>query len=387
MKKSSIVSFATATSLAALFAASSAFGAQNVANTTQKGSLLVWPLVTTDTSTTGEYGPQDTEVEISNDAYYPITVECEYVNETKGRVDFNFVLSGKQTASWDVGTQSGDQVSPPPFPSIPTTGGDPNRGELVCFATAPDLSTQVAWNELTGTATVINLDTTSATEPKESFKYNAWAFAARCTISESCTSGVAPDDATDPQGTPGTLTLSGGGSGTYDGCPAYNVANFMPNGASLGNVSATFKNDLAVVSCNIDLREQYSNYNTKLEFTVWNSDEDALTGAYACVNTANTVNLGNSPPPSEPKVVNGSNFNESTLKTPNARFEVQSISANPPCPGSTSQGLLGVIESSTAIAGDKGADSLVGNTTQGAGVQAGFVDWNPSTGVQQKPRG
>ena len=46
MKKICKISLTTATSIAALFAAGSAFAAQNVANTSQKGSLLVWPLIT-----------------------------------------------------------------------------------------------------------------------------------------------------------------------------------------------------------------------------------------------------------------------------------------------------------------------------------------------------
>jgi hypothetical protein len=369
MKKTSAISFATATSIAALFAASSAFAAQNVANTSQKGSLLIWPLITTDTSS-GEYGPQDTFVELSNDANSSIHVECEYVNEEKGRVNFDFELTGKQTASWDVGTQNGDEVVPPPFPTnagSPPFPGDPHRGELVCFATNQGRQYQVAWNELTGSATVMNLSTTSASQPKQGFKYNAWAFAARNST------GLAPDKQNMSQGTPGTLVLSGANAaGAYDACPLYNTANFMPNGATLGNVT-TIKNDLAVVGCNQDLREQYQLHLTKLDFTVWNSHENSFTGAYYCTDSVETVTL-NAPP-----VTAGTNFNYSTLQTPDARFQVDGISASPPCSFSTqATGLLGVVEASTSIAGDPGSDALIGSTTQGAGIEPGFVDWDPS---------
>jgi len=379
MKKKSVVSFATATSIAALFAATSAFGAQNVANVTQKGSLLVFPLITTDTSTSGEYGPQDTLVEISNDQVSAVNVECEYVNEAKGRVDFNFQLTAKQTVSWDVGTMSGDQLNPPQWPTNSQGGqGDNHRGELVCFATDAALANQIAWNELTGTATVMSLSTPSATEAKQSYRYNAWAFAARAAT------GLAADGTI--QGTPGKLVLSGGGAGTYDACPAYNVGNIMPNGASLGNV-ANIKNDLVVVSCAINLTEQGSSSGRKLEFTVWNSDEEGFTGAYACVGDDSTVVLGETPAPGEPTVVGGSNFDETTLKTPNARFEVQGIS-NPVCNGGSTYGLLGILQSSVSLAGDKGSDELDGSPLTGAGVAAtpGFVVWTPSSGVQQRPR-
>ena len=93
------------------------------------------------------------------------------------------------------------------------------------------------------------------------------------------------------QGTPGRLALTGGGAGTYDACPSYNIANFMPNGATLGGLR-TNSNALTVVSCNQDLRQDYNLYLTKLQFTVWNSREQSYTGAYICVDSVNSVDLG-----------------------------------------------------------------------------------------------
>src|SRR5437588_3717206 len=309
-----------------VFATGSAFAAQNVANTSQKGSLLVWPLITVEDER-GENGPSDTFIEISNDANATVHVECEYVNEKKGRVNFDFELTAKQTASWDVFTQSGDQVHPPAFPTNagnpPYRSGNPKRGELLCFATDAGRQFQVAWNNLTGTATEMFLNDPSADQPKQAFKYNAWAFAARND------QGIAPDNNTVPQGTPGKLQLTGENiPGVYDACPAYNIANFMPNGATLGNLT-TIDNNLAVVSCNQDLRETYVLHLTKLDFTVWNSFENSFTGAYACVDSVNTVNLDSD------RVVQGSNFDYSTVGSPNARFQVRGIKASPPCPRRT----------------------------------------------------
>jgi len=367
MNRVSRASLTTATSIVAIFAATSAFADQNVANTSQKGSLLVWPLITVD-QTKGASG--DTLVELSNDANARVHVECEYVNERKGRVNFDFELSGKGTASWDVLTQNGDHVTPPPFPTNtgnPKFHGNPYRGELVCFATNEGRQYQVPWNELTGTGTVMALNDQSAAEPKQAFKYNAWAFCARND------SGCAPDDNNFAQGTPGDLELTGGGAGTYDACPAYNIANFMPNGAKLGNVE-TLNNNLAVASCNQDLRETYLLHLTKLDFTVWNSHEQSFTGAYACVDSVESLVLGNQKP-----MVQGTNFDYTTLQTPNARFQVNGISATPPCKFPTEPtGVLSVIHSATAISKDKGSDADVGNTVNGTGFEAGFVYWDVS---------
>ena len=126
-------------------------------------------------------------MEISNDSTVSVHVECKYVNEAKGRANFDFDLTGKATASWDVRTQAGDHVNPPPFPTNignPTSPdpADPNRGELVCLATNLGATFQIAFNELTGTGTYLDLDNTATgvVQPREGFKYNAWAFAARC---------------------------------------------------------------------------------------------------------------------------------------------------------------------------------------------------------------
>jgi len=364
---------ATAASVAGLLAAGSALGAQNVANTNQKGSLLIFPLINID-----QRGREakDTIIEISNDGTSRIHVECLYVNERKDRANFDFHLTGKQTVSWDVLTQDGDQVQPVQFPTdrgAPPHAGNPFRGILVCFATNQAREFQVAWNHLTGTATVINLNDRTARQSRQGFKYNAWAFAAR---NES---GLAPDNNTFAHGEPGRLELSGANAaGAYDGCPAYNIANFMPNGARLGNL-ATLNNNLSIASCNQDLRETYNKHNTKLEFTVWNSFENSFTGAHVCVDSVATVALGEF----NRKLEQGSNFDFSTVRTPNARFQVRGVSATPPCPFQTEvSGLLGVLESEVAIAGSQRSDASIGDTLHGAGVLPGYVLWDPAPPVQ-----
>jgi len=124
-----------------------AFAAQNVANTSQKGSLLIFPLVdvrTTDAATT--------IIDISNDANGLAFVNCYYINDHKARVDFSFGITGKATVSWDVLTHSGT-IAPPAWPAGGSfLKGDPNEGELICFATDQAGHNQVRFNHLTGTA-------------------------------------------------------------------------------------------------------------------------------------------------------------------------------------------------------------------------------------------
>jgi hypothetical protein len=370
-----------------------ALAAKNVSSTSQKGSLLIYPKIDVDPVDT-----TDTLIEISNDQNTSVQIVCYYVNERKDRVNFEFTLTGKQTASWDVGTGAGDQVNPPPFPSGGTFGnGDVNRGELVCFATDNAVQNQIAWNHLTGTATVVDVQGSGtpitpvpgvvplgpgidgdpdAAQPLQGYRYNAWAFAAEAS------SGLAADNTI--MGAPGTLVLSGSGAGTYDACPQYNIANFMPGagasggGATLGPLN-TLDNDLTVVSCNQDLRQDFQLHLTKLQFTVWNSKEQSYTGAYVCVDSVEEVPLDPSLDPADPSsagVHDIANFTFPTLTTANARFQVQGV-ASTQCPGTENAGLLGVLTSSVNLTGGGLEDVELGSTTQGAGAQAGFVKWDP----------
>lgn len=347
-----------------------AFAVQNVANTSQKGSLLIYPLINVDTEDSS-----NTLIEISNDQNAKVHVECYYVNEKKGRVDFDFTLTGKATASWEVLTGRGD-IAAPLFPSTGTFPGNARKGELICFATDDAVQNQIAFNHLTGTATVVDRADTVAKQLKQAFRYNAWSFVAR-----DSSGGPAADKAI--QGTPGALQLTGANDGSsYDGCPGYNIVSFMPNGAVLGGV-ATIDNDLVGVSCNQDLRQDFKLHTTKLKFNLWNANENSYTGTWICVDSVFSVNFGSGDRPG--RLVNGTNFDYSVLRTDNARYQVRGVSSDQ-CPvdpyGKTEiSGLLGVATSSLAIGGGTSEDAEVGSTTQGAGLLPGFVRWDPAGSV------
>jgi len=353
--------------LAAALCSGPAFAVQNVANTSQKGSLLIYPLINVD--------PEDssnTLIEISNDQALPVHVECFYVNERKDRVDFDFKLTAKATVSWEVLTGSGD-IAAPLFPSGGSISGNPARGELICFAVDAAAANQIAFNHLTGTATVIALADTDATQTKQAFRYNPWSFIAR-----DATGSPAADNTI--QGTAGDLQLTGANDGrSYDGCPAYNIVNFMPNGATLNGVR-TIDNDLSVVSCNQDLRQDFVLHFTKLKFTEWNVNENSFTGTWICVDSVTTVAFGGGD--RSIGLVNGTNFDFSTLRTDNARYQVKGVASTQCLPFVTeTAGLLGVATASLALGGDPLESQEVGSTTQGAGLLPGFVLWDPAGSV------
>src|ERR1700746_862644 len=119
--------------LAAALCARPAWAAQNVANTSQKGSLLIFPLITIDRATLN-----NTFIEVSNDETAPVHIECSYINEGKGRIDFDFDLTAKATASWDALTGSG--IGAPPFPTDLSPVYAPIPAGLATFFAAPDTS-------------------------------------------------------------------------------------------------------------------------------------------------------------------------------------------------------------------------------------------------------
>jgi len=352
------------------------------ANTTQVGSLLIWPNITIDPADSP--GASNTLIEISNDQSAPVHIKCWYVNERKGRVDFNFDLTAKQTASWEVLTGTGD-IAAPLFPSDAPFPGPGNifKGELICFAVDAGAQNQIAWNHLTGTATVVSsLDAPDAAQPHQAYRYNAFAFMARATVGQ-------PLDGT-PQGVAGQLVLSGNGDGTYDACPVYNIANFMPGGGPFLNDVRTIDNDLVFVSCKQDLRQDFVPHTTKLDFKVWNAHENSYTGSYLCVDSVGSTALGISGGDIS-AVKNPTNFDWSTLRTTNARFTVQGIFSNV-CDskifGTTEPtGLLAVLTSSIVINGDLGESQELGSTTFAAGYdKTGFITWNPHGPALSSPK-
>jgi hypothetical protein len=344
--------------------ASSAFAAQNVANASQKGSLLVFPLIDVREGNT-------TIIRIANDANVPANIKCYYVNETKYRVDFVFKLTKKQAVTWDALTGITDVIgNVQPFPvdvgAFPTLFGqatNPQLGELICFAVDGPGSQQVSHNHLSGTATVGN-------PLAGSYEYNSWNFVARV-------AGIGT-----PVGAAGRLDLTGAAGG-YDACPAYNIAHVAPTAAVVEPPAALVQR-FAFSLCAQDLRQDYTPHFTKLVFNIWNGHETKFTGAWECSDSTHSfLSVGLD--------VEADNLSSGRLGTDAAQAQILGVASTqcrPPVPFVTENvGLVGVV--ARVLVGEQGEIALHGTTTNHAGVHAvpGFVLWDPQESeVPEAPR-
>jgi hypothetical protein len=347
--------------------ASTAFAAQNVANTSQKGSLLIFPLIDQRPGVT-------TTIRIANDANVQVDVKCYYINQTKFRRDFLFKLTKKQAVAFDARTGFTDvHGNLPPFPTdignfpqittTPARNANPFLGELICFAVNASGSTQISHNHLSGTATV-------GTDPlvccggvlQAAYEYNSWNFTARA-IGQG-----------NPVGAPGRLDLTGA-AGAYDACPAYNIIHLAPTVAIVDGPITAADQRIGVSLCAQDLRQDYTPHYTKLELHIWNAHEVKFTGAWECSDSTHSFLL------SETDTLPG-NLSRETLGTDAAFMQVRGVASTqcrPPAPFLTETVGL-VAASARVLRGIEGAETpLHGTTANTAGVHAvpGFVLWDP----------
>jgi len=100
--------------LAAMVAMASA--AQNVANTNQKGSFILWPKIVTDGNVTTNQVLVDTIVYLSNDYFTDVNVKCYWVDHDQTISDFQLRLTPNQPimfsafAGTDCGTAGGSPL-------------------------------------------------------------------------------------------------------------------------------------------------------------------------------------------------------------------------------------------------------------------------------------
>jgi hypothetical protein len=355
---------AFAVAIGVLLCGSSAFAAQNVGNTSQKGSLLIFPNIDVEPGV-------DTIVRISNDANTGVDVTCYYINDRKGRRDFHFRLTRKQPIWFSVRNHSGT-FPVAQFPTDGTFPGNVNKGALLCWATDVALSTQISHNHLSGTATVVYAEGANGTALQAAYTYPSWNFTAR--------PGTAAGAAV---GTPGRLDLTGADN-AYDACPNYLIGHFSPRvapvatGSGAGTEIVT-ENILSVLSCNQDLKQDFTPHFTKLQFQVWNEQEVKFTGAYECSDGHKWLPLHNGTD------VGRENFHYSVVQSTAAQVKVKGVASTQCAPPvvprpSEASGLVGVL--STFLFSDATGDTaLVGTTLNGAGVQAGFILWDAQDAV------
>jgi hypothetical protein len=237
-----------------------ASAAQNVANTNQKGSLLVFPKI--DVS----YG-RDTRVRIGNDSPAAVRVQCFWENDYLQNQRFDFIVPGNMSGWIEAKTgMSSDRfyMGDSSFPIFDYEAGvieiHAHTGELKCFAVDLSAGVPISWNHLFGSAEIWDgCDSVSV------YGYNAWAFTAR----------AVPQGA--PVGQPGQLNLSGL-NGAYDACPAYLTSEFLS-----APIGSGFGTSVTLVPCIQDFRQDAVHVGTKAKFDIWDANGSKTGDAYKCI--------------------------------------------------------------------------------------------------------
>jgi hypothetical protein len=288
--------------------------APNVSNTTNEGSVLVFPYI--DVS---EH--KDTIIRLQNNYDDIAYVQCYWKNGSKFSNGFGFRLTSGQPISFTAKTGNG--IAPP----FPQTAGRLavfpkfqvyDRGELKCWAVNDTYSQQVYWNHLVGSATVFDYAAQAAWE------YSPWHFRALAKTGEP---GKTLSEGA-PVGKAGVIRLNGE---EYDACPAYLLGHFSPTDPAsqaemVGVVADGSLKDgrtkLVVATCQQDFRQDKKLSYTKLRFDLWNEDEVRFGQPFHCMNSWAEVYLGSGPY----GVDEGADlFDSETLATSVARFRVEGV--------------------------------------------------------------
>jgi hypothetical protein len=202
---------------AALSATTAAAAVPPVETTVERGSVLLFPYVVV------EAGRSTTVIRITNDATGAVRIVCQFVASDRHRNGTRFTL-GKRGTFW-ADAQTGQASTPGlnPFPRADT------KGWLACFAVDSAEATQIRWNFLRGSATILDYVSGTAVE------YAAVPLRAL---------------AANP-GPSGVIRLNGT---TYDACPSTLSVPFEPPG-SPGDGGVIQGHRVAFLACNLDTRQ------------------------------------------------------------------------------------------------------------------------------------
>ncbi len=265
-------------------------GAAAVANTSQEGSLLIFPKIVAKGNQTTGVAIVDTIIYIGNDSDREVWLKCFWVLEDGNLEDFMFKLAPNQPAAFSAWTGAGTI-------SAPSLRGE---GELVCWGIDAGSTTQIQFNHLYGSILIKS--------PFALVGSNAWSFRAL------------KDPSPAKGGIAGKLPLDGV---TYDACPKYLVANFTPGYELLPGLEP----DLTLSLCRKNLRPFEIRPCAKAKFDIWNADESKFNGAYQCLRwwyEGLLDRMGNDPSQKGPGF-GGDKFTFELLKTFAARFQVRSV--------------------------------------------------------------
>jgi hypothetical protein len=312
----------------------SAFAVAPFGNNTQRGSALAWPRIEVTTTS-------DTLVTLINDFGYgnPVNLKCYYLapgdtyaskkyvkdftkKPTSNQPLFWWASSGKTVSSTLTTAGGGTTVIPvkfSPFPPLAGIGSGSavakTAGELKCWAVGTD-GLPMHFNHLSGTGSIVNANGTA-------MEYNAFAFEALDGGRSTANTGNKISGSTD--GLPGGDAQLQFDVVHYDDCPVQLLGSYFPAG----------KTQLTIIGCNQDVRQDRSIFVTKLNYTFWDADENAVTGWYECSDSWYERWLGD--------------IGGAAIDSPIAYFRVYGAPSTVCTPTGNNAGLLGIkIESDSA---------------------------------------
>jgi hypothetical protein len=246
----------------------------NVANTSKRGSLLIFPEIRTDIIDVGTYR---TLVTISNDYPGEVDLQCCYVISGCTPICGGGHLTASQPLTIDAAT--GALLDPDGFETegyLPALGHN-TKAELKCWAVGEDSggdTVAISWNYLAGEATIVN------TGRPDAYTYNAWRFKA-----------YAPFSVDAPHVGVGTKVPPSGGSlgyvsadfsglaGQYDACPKYSYFDIL-------QPSSTVEDYVSLVPCKQDLTQDGGPTRIKVDLSIWNEKGEAksLLTKWLCID-------------------------------------------------------------------------------------------------------
>jgi hypothetical protein len=310
VKKIALISLAVVLMLAM---ANIASAKPSVANTSQKGSLLVFPKIMAFDNGTANVDDIDTYVFIGNDNTVGTWVKCYWMDNNQTVQDFFFYVTANQPVIFSSFWGGTDDFPVPPFRGI---------GTLTCWAALDDDSAPRRFNHLYGNAMIRYA---RGADAGKAVFYNAYSFAG---IGDTLYSQLTDAD-NNPVGI--QLRLTGDGpvvaNRGYDACPQYLVFNFFPDTGAPSH--ATAGPDLTLWPCRQDLRQDRVPTCTKAKFDIWNENEVKFTGAYQCfkcffegfLTDIGVLGYLKSRGPG----YGGDKFSDAVLQTDSARARVQGV--------------------------------------------------------------
>jgi len=358
-----------------------------MANTTQKGSLLVFPKIIIQDRSEETGGWKDTIIFLSNDQAAQVWVQCYWMDENQTVEDFNFKLTPNQPIFFSAMYGQNLPLYPiimdppvtvPPFNPVFFGNHGVGAGALYCWAVNEADSTAINFNHLYGNALIVsghNVEDTIYIDG--SVLYNAYSFVVHSAIPAAAADGTQ------------TLPLDGV---VFDACPSYLLANFTPGGEF---ISPDQESALTLVPCKQDLTQDRTPTYTKAKFDIWNANETKYTGAYQCLKCFAEFQLDDIGTDagktfgSDGKYIGigfgGDKFTPFSLKTLADRFRVYGVASTVCKTATTPTGLLGLLLYEERNNGPINAGTTLHGAGLATGTSAGFVKWDIGSASQEAP--